>query len=575
MGPRALLFLITLLLTTGCYREPPTPGDDATRLVVLLDSAPRTLDPRFTIDATSMRASRMVFEALVTVDNPTLEPTPQLAESITVDPTNPRLWHVRVRRGVRFHDGVELTGRDVVETFRSVADPALGSPYRADFARKIKDVRPDPAGDAWDVLFEVHRPYATFVTDLVLGIVPAHALGPGGVFPEGTYIGTGPFRYVRRDGERTLVLRRNPDWHGGTPGFEWLVFRTIEDENTRLLSLLGGSGDLVQNGISPVLIDVLSKRDGLRVETAESISFTYIGLNLRVPALADVRVRRALALGIDRASIVEHRYAGKALLATGMLAPFHWAYEGDVPRWPYDPARAEGLLDDAGFPRDPATGVRLTLELKLSNNRFRRSVAELVTRQLRAIGVDVRLRSYEFGTFFADIRKGNFDAFLLNLPEPVEPDMLRWMLHSMATPTKEPSGDRTPYEAADRRFVNPGAEGLVDDAVCGAWAREVIARGEAAKRGEAEVDMGSANRTWFFDPRFDCMVELGLRTVERAERRRYYAEAQRIAASELPVIPLWHEHNVAVMRDKVHGYRPIPNGRLAPLVGVTLGDGGP
>lgn len=571
MGLRALLLPVILVpLLWGCYREPPTPGTDGTRLVVLLDSAARALDPRFTIDAASMRASRMVFEALVTVDNPSLLPEPQLAESITEDPQDPRLWHVRVRRGVRFHDGVELTGRDVVETFRTVLDPALGSPYRADFARKIKDVRPDPAGGPYDVLFEVHRPYATFVTDLVLGIVPAHALVDG-AFPEGTYVGTGPFRYVRRDGERTLVLQRNDDWHGGRAGFEWLVFRTIEDENTRLLSLLGGSGDLVQNGVSPVLVDVLARRPGVRVEAAESISFTYVGLNLRVPALADVRVRRALALGIDRASIVAHRYAGKALLATGMLAPFHWAYEGDVPRWPFDPARAEALLDEAGFPRDVTTGVRLTVELKLSNNRFRRSVAELIARQLRDIGVDVRLRSYEFGTFFADIRKGNFDAFLLQLPEPVEPDMLRWMLHSMATPIKEPSGDATPYAAADRRYVNPGAEALVDDPVCGAWAREVVARGEAARRGEAEVDMGSANRTWFASPRFDCMVELGLRTVERAERRRYYAEAQRIAASELPVIPLWHEHNVAVMRDKVHGYRPLPNGRLAPLVGVTLG----
>lgn len=562
---RALLLLAALC---GCYREPPTPGDDATRLVVLLDGAPRSLDPRFTIDATSMRASRMVFEALVTVDNPTLEPVPQLAEAIVPDPDDPRLWRVRVRRGVRFHDGVELTGRDVVETFRTVLDPALGSPYRADFARKIKDVRLDPAGDPWDVLFTVQRPYATFVTDLVLGVVPAHALRDGQL-PEGLYLGTGPYRYVRRDGERTLVLRRNEDWHGGSVGPEWLIFRTIEDENTRLLSLLGGSGDLVQNGVSPVLIDTLAQRKGVRVEAARSISFTYLGVNLRVPALADVRVRRALAHGIDRESIVAHRYARRALLATGMLAPFHWAYEGDVERYEYDPAKAEALLDEAGYARG-AGGVRLTIELKLSNNRFRRSVAELIARQLRGIGVDVRLRSYEFGTFFADIRKGNFDMFLLQLPEPVEPDMLRWMLHSMATPVKEPSGDRTPYERADRRYVNPGAEALLGDADCGAWAREALRKGEAAKRGELDLDMGSANRTWFFDPRFDCMVELGLGTVERAERRRYYAVAQRIAAAELPVIPLWHEDTVAVMRDKVTGYTPLPNGRLAPLTAITL-----
>ena len=577
-------FLFALLVVAACYREQPTPGTDLDRLVVLLDSAPRTLDPRFTIDATSMKVSRMVFSALVTVDNARLEPKPDLAESIREDPNDPRIWHVRVRQGVRFHDGVELTGSDVVYTFRSVLDPALGSPYRADFSRKIKDVRPDPAGDAYDVLFEVQTPYATFVTDLVLGIVPRHCLegvtdaaGNVGVFPEGEYIGTGPFRYVRRDGERKVLLERFADAYVGAPSYRWLVFKTIEDENTRLLALLGGSGDLLQNSVSPVLLDVLSDRRGIEVETARSISFTYIGLNLRIPALADLRVRRALAHGIDREAIIEHRFAGKARLATGMLAPFHWCYEGGVETYPYDPQKAEALLDDAGYRRSPETGVRLTIELKLSNNRFRRSVAEMMARQLSRIGVEVTLRSFEFGTFLADVRKGNFDLFLLQLPEPIEPDMLRWMLDSMNTPDKAPGGARTPYELADRRAFNPGYEALLGDPVCGEWARMVRKRGEEAlqRGGDGGLDMGSANRTYFFDPRFDCMVELGQRTPDREARKRYYSEAQQIAARELPVIPLWHEDNIAVMRSKVHDYEMLPNGRLTTLARVRIGGDGP
>jgi peptide/nickel transport system substrate-binding protein len=395
--------------------------------------------------------------------------------------------------------------------------------------------------------------------------VPEHLLAETGVFPEGTYVGTGPFRYAGSKDERKIVLQRNPDHFAGPPSYNWLIFKTIEDENTRLLALLGGSADLLQNAVSPILLEVLAERPELKVQTAESISFTYLGLNLRIPALADVRVRQALALGIDREAIVKHRFVGHATLATGMLAPFHWAYEKDVARWGFDPERAEALLDEAGYPRDPQTGTRLAIELKLSNNRFRRSVAELIVRHLGRIGVDVTLRSYEFGTFLADVRKGNFDMFLLQLPEPVEPDMLRWMLHSMNTPDKAPPGARTEYEAADRRFYPPKAETLAGDPVCGAWTREVRERGERAAAGQGTLDLGSANRTFYFNPRFDCLVDLGQTTVDREARKRLYGEAQRIVAQELPVIPLWHEDNVAVMRKKIEGYEILPSGRLAPL----------
>ena len=350
-------FLI-LLFNTGCLSERPTPGTDHERLVVSVDKAIHTIDPRFTYDTTSMKISQMVFSALTTVDNGSLEPTLELASEIRLDPDNPRLWHVHLRKDISFHDGRPHTGKDVAYTYRSVLDPSFASPFYGDFSAKLKSIHVDPA-DPHHVLFTVHKPYATFLTDLVLGIVPAwleHQ--PKGLFPAQKYIGTGAFRFVEQSHNRRMILERNDQWHHPPSSYRWLVFKTIPDESTRLLSLLGGSTDLLLNGISPILLDVLDGHDGIRVESAPSIVFTYMGFNLRQPELADPRVRRAIAMAIDRDKIIQRRFMGKAAPATSMLPTLHWAHNPDIPLLKTDLEKAKKLLDEAGFTPDPETGIR-------------------------------------------------------------------------------------------------------------------------------------------------------------------------------------------------------------------------
>ena len=599
---RSLLgvFLAATLGASGCLYDPPTPGGPTDRVVVLLDAPVKNLDPRFTIDSNSMKVSRLVFSNLVTVDNARVEPALDLAEAIEPDPTAGEAadrathWIVRLRRGVRWHDGVELTARDVVYTYRSILDPAVGSPYRGGFARKLRDVRPVP-GDPYAVVFDLVEPYATFVTDLVMGIVPAHVLEgrpgpPPGRFPDGVLVGTGPFRYHSQLGERRVVLEAA---RADAP-VRWLVFRAIEDEGTRLLALVGGSGDLMMNALSPVLLDVIADEPRLVVESAPGLAWTYLAFNLRDPVVGDLRVRRALDLAIDRAEVIRRKLKGYARPAAAMMAPVSWAHaEGLAPTAP-DPAAAEALLDEAGFPRDPETGERFTLSLKISTDRFRRSVARTVADQLAAVGVTVELRSFELGTFLADIRSGNFQATILKLPEPSEPDMLRWMFYSRNTPSVAPvdaPSDRPPPATpdavpdavpdpgaarvrADRRFVPPGLDALLggDDA-CAAWARAELAAGSGrwVARVWGRPDARDlANRTWYANPRVDCLLMRGLATPDRATRKPLYDELQRILAEDLPVLPLWHEDNVVVRSRRVVGFTILPNGRFSPLADVTI-----
>lgn len=558
----------------GCTTELELPGNPTNRLVVVLDAPPRAFDPRFSIDTMSAKVSKLMFSALVHVDNPSVVPEPLLAASITPDASSATRWHVFVRRDVLFHDGTPLTGHDVVYTFKSILDPELGSPYRADFDAKFRDIILDPT-DPFHVIFELEQPLATFLTDLDMGIVPAHLLqntGTGGRFPESGWIGAGPFRFVRFDGHSTLVLRRSDTTAHIRPTYEWLVLRVLADDNARLLSLLAGSADLMINGISPILVDTLKNRDDVRVYTEPSLAFTYLGLNLRVPALSDVRVRQALSLAIDRDEIIRVRFSGLATPARGILPSFHWAYNEQLPAPGFDPARAEQLLDEAGFPRDPVSGIRFSLELKLSNHRFRRGIAEMIVWQWAKVGVAVTLRPYEFATFFADVQKGRFDVFLLQLPEPIEPDMIRWMLYSLQTPTKERGTGLSPYAHWDRRFFNPGWDTLLGDPLCDHWAKQSYVHGVIRLVETivgSPIDLGSTNRTYYANPRLDCLVDMGRQTADRQQRKRLYAEAQSVVAQDLPILPLWHENHIALGSPRLRGVSLLPTSRLSFVTKLT------
>ena len=569
MTPRLLPAL--LVLAAACNHEPPLPGTERDRLVMVLDDPPRNLDPRFSTDAASMRVSRLVFSSLVSLDNATLAVAPDLAERWAPDPKDPASWLVHLRPDARWHDGTPVTSADVVYTYRSVMDPALQSPFREPYQAHIAAVE---AEGPLTVRFRLVEPYATFETDLVLGIVPEHVCAPaGGRFPPDGYVGSGPYRFAGRWGERRLDLEAFDGYFGGAPGTRWLVLRTIREEGSRLLAVLGGSADLMQNGVSPVLGGVVEHDPRLVATHAPSISFTYVALNLRQPALADRRVRQALAWAIPREHIVETHYGGAATLATGMLAPMHWAYEKDVPTYGYDPAKARALLAEAGY----GPGKQpLALTIKISTHRFRRTVARAIAQAWREVGVDARVRSYEFATFFADIRQGTFDAYLLDLPEPMEPDLYRWMLHGLSTPDKAPARSGSAYALADRRFLSPGAldEEVAADPTCATWpwlATRDAARNWVSRAFGVEPPYAAANRMAYANPAVDCRLDLGLRVLTRKERLPLYHEVQRLLAVDLPVIPLWHEDVRIVARTRVRDFVPLPNLRLGGLVRAKVG----
>ena len=478
---------------------------------MLIDQPPASIDPRYCIQASDFKVSRLVYAPLVSVDTQTLEPKMELARSVRPAGND---WEIELR-DARFSDGKAVTTDDVVYTIDALRDPRAGGAaarIRRSFAEA--GVERIDVHDAHHMTIHLSHAHAPFITDLNFGLMERPPPGtPFDAMPRGA----GAFCFAARRGE-TWILDANPYSYAGRPPSKRLVFKTIRDDNSRLLALVGGSGDLTQNTISPLLIDAVAENPRLRVESGRSSVYSYLLLNDDDPILKDVRVRRAIAYAIDRATIIHTTLHDRAVAATGMLPTFHWAYDPDVPRYDYDPARARQLLDEAGY-RDPdgdGPRPRFTLIYKTSSTKVRVAVASIIADMLRKVGIAVDLRVYEFATLFADLKKGNFQVSLMQIPEISEPDLYIQFFASERIPTRE------------------------------------------------NLDAG-ANRERYRNPEVDRLIVAGRRTLDRAGRKRIYAEVQRIVARDVPVVSLWHEDNIAAMRKNVHGFVILPTARLSSL----------
>lgn len=504
--PKNAITLLVIALAACTANRRRTPDDT---LVMLIETPMTTADPRFALTNYDAKLSRLVAPGLTSVDTPSAEPRLELAASI--DRIDDLTMEVTLR-DAKFSDGNPVRAEDVARTYETVMTDACGSLYQKGFLERFHKV---VAVDDKRVRFHLKEPLAMFISDIEFGIISFHGVPPGTCRPP-RVIGAGPY-VVRELTTRHVVLDANPHYPT-PPKMPHVEIKFVRDAAARLLMLVGGSADLIQNAFRVDLVDDVTTRPRVQVASAPSVLLTYMMLNNQDPILKDVRVRQAIALALDRKALVEAKLGGRAVLATGLLPPSHWAYNGDVPRWHHDRERAKQLLDEAGLVPD-ARGIRLSLVYKTSADQFRVSLARVIAAQLREVGIAVEVRPFEFATFFADVKKGNYQIATMQSPEITEPDFYHWAFHSSRWPSpKDPDG---------------------------------------------------GNRWRYKNTELDRLVEEGRRELDRDKRKQLYAEAQRIVAEELPIIPLWHEDNVVLANVDVRGFQIVPNARFIGLVGTS------
>ncbi len=394
-----------------------------------------------------------------------------------------------LRRGVRFHDGRALTSADVKATFDFIRNPANKSPKQGALRMVTSIEAPDDA----TVIFHLSQPYASFSVNLIpsaIGIVPADAAADFSRHP----IGSGPFRFVQQSQDEEVIVERNPEYFRDAPQITRVRFRVVPDGVVRALELRKGSADLEMSSLSPDIIPVLARQPDLAVTDRAGTNFTYLGFNLEDPVLSHREIRQALALATDREALIRYLLDGQAKLAAGALPPDHWAAERNVAQYPYDPARAEQVLDAAGFPRKQ-DGVRLHLTLKCSTEEQARLIGAALQEQWRRAGIQIELRPLELATLFADAAKGNFQI-----------TYQRWV-------GANTDPDFFEYAFSSKRFPPDGA-----------------------------------NRGHYRNARIDALTDQIRVEMNQEKRKALCGEVQKILAEDLPYLPLWFNDVVSVHR---------------------------
>src|SRR3989449_1017838 len=493
----AALAALSAMLAAACGEAPVPPAG----LVLALQSDPHSLDPRLGVDANDARLADLLHIALTRPDAAARR-RPELAASWEV--RDPLTIVFRLRSDFHFADGAPVEANDVRATYLAVLDPALASPKRAALAVLSSIDARDPT----TVVMHLREPFAPFLDATGLGILPAaRARDPGEVT-----VGAGPFRVVRAERGERIVLEPNPGYPGGPPRLDPLVVRIVPDEVVRVLELKRGGVQLIEDAPEPEMVDWLARFPHLVVRRGPRRSFGYLALNLRHPRLAQRPVRQAIALALDRDALARFILGGAARPASGLLAPEHWAY-APVPTRRPDPARARRLLDRAGYPDPDGPGPlpRFHLVYKTSNQPERRPLAEAIQAALARVGIAVEVRTYEWGTLFADVRRGNFQLCALAWVGIGVPDLYYLAFHSTMRP---PAG---------------------------------------------------YNRGGYASAVMDRLTESGRQVLDLERRRAIYARIQRRAARDLPVVPLWWEDRVVVQSRRLRGFEPSPNGDLHTL----------
>ena len=496
---RFFLLLLFLSLLFACDRGSSSRRDPGT-IVFLIESYPTSLDPRIATDAQSQYIQGLIFNSLVR-RNARMEVVPDLASDWEIP--DPKTYIFHLRRGVRFHDGRPLTSADVRYTFESLLSGKLASVKAAVF----KDVQAIETPDPHTVIFRLKEPFSAFLWNLVspgIGIVPE---GSGKDFTRSP-IGTGPFHYASSKQEEEILLERHLAYFGEQPKLERVRFRVVPEAITRALELERGSADVALNSLAPDMIPVLAKNPSLRVTESPGTVYAYIALNLDDPILARREVRQALAHAIDRTTILQALFRGQGRLADNILPPNHWAYEGDVRRYDYDPERARALLDAARLLPD-ARGIRFTLTIKTSTEESARLLAAVLQDQLSRVGIRLEIRSLEFATFYSDITHGSFQLYTL-----------RWI-----------GGNNDP-DIFDYAF------------------------------NSARIPPRGANRGHYRNAEVDRLLAMAHTETDTARQKLYYSRIQRILAEDLPYISLWYLDNIAVMQRRLSPPQLDPGGNF-------------
>jgi peptide/nickel transport system substrate-binding protein len=481
--------LIAALALGGCAAGAQSRRDAGT-LVGLTRTDGATMNPMYaTTVQDGLIYAQLLYDGLSYIGTDYL-PHPRLATSWSHSPDG-KSWTVDLRRDVKWSDGVAFTSKDVVFSYRTFLDPKVGF---LDIG-SIKYIKRVTADGPYRVHFQLEYPSAVFTLS-ALGefLLPEHVLGK--IAPDrqrfsnfGEHpVGTGPYVLQRWQHDSEVVFVRNPyAWR--RPKIERIDYRVIFNDQSEMEALVNGSADLIDDLSHTQYKQIQRIAPHIKLMTFEPLYVDVIELNTAHPGLSDVAVRQAMMYGYDREAIARGLYDNKVPVPDGLIVASlkHW-YNPNIPKYPYDPAKARSLLEAAGWKTGP-DGIRSKGKTRLSFELLLNQGSALLTDEMLTfiadmhdVGIDVNLRLTDFASLSARTYTGKYDII------------------------------------ADARggAVDPDLTSILDS---------------------SQLPPNGANTTYFKDKIVDRDLRLGLITLDDSKRRQYYDEMQVELAKMLPIMP--------------------------------------
>jgi peptide/nickel transport system substrate-binding protein len=476
-------------------------------LVVALAAPISSLDPHFHNLTPNNGLAKHVFENLIATDA-TQQLKPGLAESWR--PVDETTWEVKLRRGVKWHDGTPFTAEDVIATFRR-APNVPNSP--ASFALFVRPVTSITASDPHTLVMKTARPHPLLPRDLTAIQVIPRSLADAKTedFNSGkAMVGTGPYRMVEyKPGDR-VVYERNDAYWGAKPAWKRVQYRMISNNAARVAALLSGDVHVIEN-VPTADIEKIRANPQLATSGAVSNRLIYLhmdtgrekaspfvrtkdGRPMEANPLRDVRVRRAISMAINRDAIVERVMEKQAVPAGQLLAEQFFGTSRNLPPQKFDPEGAKRLLAEAGYPN----GFQITLHAP--NNRYvnDEKIAQAIAQFLTRVGIDTKLETMPSNVFFSRGSKLEFSFLLAG-----------W--------GSETGDTSSPLRALVGTF-------------------------------DPSQGLGSANRGRYSDAGLDAMITTAMTQVDDTKRRMLLAAASERAIGQLGIVPVHYEVSVWGMR---------------------------
>ena len=520
--PRLLIFLsLIIVLIVACGKKPaadiaqplsdkkPAYGDilvqgdigDASNLIPLLAS-----------DSASHNIAGMVYNGLVKYDKD-MNIVGDLAESWEIS-QNGLVITFHLRKGVKWHDGYPFTSADVLYTYQVTIDPKTPTAYAGDFL-KVKRVE---ALNDYTFRVTYAKPFAPALISWSSAILPRHLLS-GKDITKSTLarhpIGTGPYMFKEWVAGQKITLASNPDYFEGQPYIDGRITRIIPDSATMFLELR--AQNIAMMGLTPLQYTRQTENNLFKNNFNKyrylSFAYTYLGYNLKNPLFTDKRVRQAISYAINKNEIISGVLLNLGKPANGPYKPGTWAYNDKIKIYDYNPKKARELLHEAGWTKLNSEGVLekdgkpFIFEIVTNQgNETRQKCAEIIQRQLKEIGIIVKIRVLEWSAFVTDfINKRRFDSVILGWTIPLDPDAYD-VWHSSKT---------APEELNFISYKNPEA---------------------------------------------DEMLEKGRSTFDQKERKKYYDRFQEILAEDQPYTFLYVPEALVIIHNRFRGIQPAPIG---------------